>query len=64
MHIDWNSIYFESNTISGSVTHDMQVIEDTDYITFDIWDQDILNVTQVTTGAAKEATKAGQKVIK
>lgn len=64
MHIDWNAVYFDSNTISGSVTHDMYVIEDTDYITFDIWNQDILSVTQITTGAAKEATKAGRKVKK
>lgn len=62
VHLDWDDIYWGSSTILGSITHDMNVLQDTKYITFDIWDLDILNVTDVTAGSAKIASKNGHRV--
>ena len=63
VHIDWDDIYWDSSTILGSITHDMNVLQDTNYITFDIWDLDILNVTDISAGSASIASKNGHKVI-
>jgi leukotriene-A4 hydrolase len=50
LHIDWNNIFWTNSTILGSVTHEMIVIQETNYITLDMWDQTIINVTAVNPG--------------
>lgn len=62
IQIDWDYVFWNNSTILGSITHEMNVIQNTDFVTFDVWDLTIVNVTSVSVGSAVTATKNGRKV--
>ena len=56
IQIDWDYVFWSNSTVLGSITHEMNVIQDTDYVTLDVWDLTIINVTSTAPGSAKTAT--------
>jgi len=62
IQIDWDYVFWGNSTLSGSITHELKVIQDTDFVTFDIWDLTISSVVSTAPGSAKTATKNGHKV--
>lgn len=62
IQIDWDYVFWGNSTLLGSITHEMKVVADTDFVTLDVWDLNIINVTSVAPGSAKTATKNGHRV--
>ena len=62
IQIDWDNVFWNNSTLQGSITHELKVIQDTDYVTFDVWDLTITSVVSTSPGSAKTATKNGHKV--
>lgn len=56
IQIDWDYVNWGNSTLEGSITHEMNVIQDTDYVTLDVWNLTIINVTLAVPGSAKTAT--------
>ena len=61
-HLDWN-VDFDTEMITGSITHDMKVLQDTNKVYFDIWDIDIDHVNLLDApNAAMGMKEPGQYV--
>ena len=39
-HVDW-TVNFDTSQLIGSVTHDLKVLQDTNYVVFDTWNINI-----------------------
>jgi leukotriene-A4 hydrolase len=57
-HVDWD-VDFVSQTIEGSIVHDLEVLEDSDHVVFDSWLINIKNAQLLPSGSAQELRKAG-----
>lgn len=50
-HVDWE-VDFTTRQLLGSVTHDLEVLQDTDHVTFDSWLINIQSAEIVEPGSA------------
>ena len=50
-HVDWE-VDFTTKQLIGSVTHDLEVLQATDHVTFDSWNINILSAELLSTGSA------------
>jgi leukotriene-A4 hydrolase len=50
-HVDWE-VDFNTKQLIGSVTHDLEVLQATDHVTFDSWNINILSAELLETGSA------------
>jgi hypothetical protein len=57
-HVDW-LVDFNHEHVVGAVTHDLEVLKDTDHVVFDNWLIEILQCESVPQGSAQEMRKAG-----
>lgn len=61
IHLDWDYVFWNNSTILGSITHELRALQATDYVTFDVWNLTIINVTSVAPGSGIAATKNGHR---
>ena len=59
-HLDWE-IDFTTEKIDGSVTHDLEVLEDCDFVYFDNWILDVKSVQLLPPGSAEAMRDAGME---
>jgi len=62
IHLDWDYVFWNNSTILGSITHELRALQATDYVTFDVWNLTIINVTSVAPGSGIAATKNACRV--
>jgi len=51
-HVDWE-VNFGIHSLEGAITHDLEVLADTDWVTMDAWDLHIYRVELMPSGSAK-----------
>ena len=51
-HVDWE-VNFDDSQLVGSITHDMDVLVGSDFVTMDSWNLNVQKVEMVTSGSAK-----------
>ena len=57
-HCDWK-VDFDKKTLRGSITHDLEVLQDTSILVLDTWLIDIITAEQLTSGSAERMRLAG-----
>ena len=56
--MDW-AVDFDARVISGTITHDLEVVADTRVLVMDAWDINVYGVKRVKSGAAKRMKEFG-----
>ena len=63
INLQWTTVDFIGNMITGTVTHDFNIIQDTSTYVLDMWNQTITSVEIVSAGTAKRLTEAAGEPI-
>lgn len=61
-HCDWE-VDFENSLLDGAITHDLEVLADTNYLTLDSWDLNIIKVEQLPSNSAKARRDGAPKTL-